>query len=428
MKLPDKIDNSIIRSKAGNEDIPIMDFILNKIKMLPEHSTIFAACPNSESVLKASIRAAKRANAPIKFAATLNQVDLDGGYTGWSQDVFVKKIKEECARYGFEGPVIVAIDHGGPWLKDLHSINNLSLDQTMKAIKNSFEAAILAGYDLIHVDPTVDRASALGENISIDTVAKRTIELIVHTEEFRRRKNLPRISYEVGTEEVHGGLADMAVFRKFLELLKQGLKQNGFEDTWPCFIVGKVGTDLHTAFFDPKTASELSAEAARFNSLIKGHYTDSVDNPGDYPKAGMGGANVGPEFTEAEYEALAELVDMEETLFQSRFIAQRSCFASILKDAVIKSGRWKKWLKGDEQGKDFQEISLERQTWLVKTGCRYIWADHNVQNSRNILYKNLQNNGIAAEERVLLKIETVMDKYFREFNLINLNSRIQQII
>ena len=34
--------------------------------------TLFAACPNSLSVIKASFRAAKRNNAPIYFATTLN--------------------------------------------------------------------------------------------------------------------------------------------------------------------------------------------------------------------------------------------------------------------------------------------------------------------------------------------------------------------
>ena len=39
--------------------------------------TIFGACPNSPTVIRASLRAAKRNNAPIYFAATLNQVDCD---------------------------------------------------------------------------------------------------------------------------------------------------------------------------------------------------------------------------------------------------------------------------------------------------------------------------------------------------------------
>ena len=39
--------------------------------------TLFAACPNSTAVIKAAFRAAKRNNAPIYFAATLNQIDCE---------------------------------------------------------------------------------------------------------------------------------------------------------------------------------------------------------------------------------------------------------------------------------------------------------------------------------------------------------------
>ena len=52
--------------------------------------TLLAVCPNSPAVIKAAFRAAKRNNAPIMFAATLNQVDNDGGYTGMTQKDFVR--------------------------------------------------------------------------------------------------------------------------------------------------------------------------------------------------------------------------------------------------------------------------------------------------------------------------------------------------
>lgn len=41
------------------------------------------------------------------------------------------------------------------------------------------------------------------------------------------------------------------------------------------------------------------------NTVLKGDYTDFVSNPQDYPKSGIGAANIGPEFTMVEYDALA---------------------------------------------------------------------------------------------------------------------------
>jgi len=420
-----QFDKSIFRQYANKLDIPIVDLVMHKIKSAQKlgraNSTLFAACPNSEAVLKASIMAAKRANAPIKFAATLNQVDLDGGYTGWTQESFVKHVSLLTEEIGFDGPVIIAIDHGGPWLKDLSAKNNWTLEQTMESLKVSFAAALFAGYDLIHVDPTVDRTLEPGKTIDIETVIQRTVELIAYIEGFRRRFGMRRISYEVGTEEVHGGLADIATFRKFLDGLKTGLGEKGFSDVLPIFVVGKVGTDLDTTLFDSKVAEELVKIAGEYSLFIKGHYTDYVDNPQVYPKVGMGAANVGPEFTEEEYKALIELIDIEEKLYLSGSVDKRSMMEQALKDAVIESKRWKKWRKPEESDMDFEQLSTERQEWLIKTGCRYIWTNPEVINARKILYGNMQKNNIDGEKIVLERIITAMLKYYYAFNLIDLN-------
>ena len=294
----------------------------------------------------------------------------------------------------------------------------------MNAVKKSLEAALLAGYDLIHVDPTIDITLPKGEIISIDVVAERTVELIVSTEKFRRAGNFPRIAYEVGTEEVHGGLADMKVFNRFLNLLKDGLKKNNLPDVWPCFIVGKVGTDLHTTTFDPVVARELAVAAAAFGSVIKGHYSDNVTNPEAYPQSGMGGANVGPEFTECEYDALMELCDLEGILYENGSVAKLSGLKKILWNAVIASQRWKKWLQDGESPDDFYIQSPARQTWLVKTGCRYVWENPEVLAARHLLYRNLAHNDVKAEEIVLSAIEKAMDKYFYKFNLVDFNQVI----
>jgi D-tagatose-1,6-bisphosphate aldolase subunit GatZ/KbaZ len=408
------------------EDMSLMDFILNRIDDLERHTgirrTIFAACPNSLSVIRAALKSAKRCNAPIKFAATLNQVDLDGGYTGLTPAEFVRTIRLHARSLNVTSPVIVAIDHGGPWLKDLHNREKWTYPKTLSAVKESFEAAIEAGYDLIHVDPTVDITLTVGQNISIDVVADRTLELITHTENFRRKNNFPRISYEVGTEEVHGGLADLEVFKRFLEKLKQGLKINGLTDVWPCFVVGKVGTDLHTTTFDSVVARQLTEIAKSYGSLIKGHYSDNVVNPEAYPESGMGAANIGPEFTEMEYDALIELEHIQHVLFLEGKIARPATMKKILWDAVVKSGRWKKWLHEDENETDFSANSSERQEWLVKTGCRYIWEDSEVVATRSKLYQNLTMQGIDAATIVESSIESAMDRYFYKFNLVGLNS------
>ena len=426
---PDTSEHSHIRLLAEQDGLPLTDAILKALKKGTLRGekpvTLFAACPNSEAVAKAAIRAAQRAESPIKFAATLNQVDTDGGYTGWTQARFMKLVKSEVAESGFRGPVIVALDHGGQWLKDKQAIEGWTLEQATAGIKQSLTACIDAGYDLLHIDPTVDKTLPAGENIAIETVIERTVELMAHAEEHRHGKGSPAISYEVGTEEVHGGLADLEVFRTFLEGLKNTLARRGLPDIRPCFVVGKVGTDLHTTLFDPQVAGTLVEIAGEWDSMIKGHYTDMVENPEAYPASGMGGANVGPEFTEAEYQALKELCRAEEKPLAGGG-QKGSGLMEALKAAVVSSGRWEKWRLADEQGMPFDKLSPERQEWLVRTGCRYIWTDPGVLEARSLLYRNLRERGIDAEKEVIEAIILSMNKYFKAFNLEGSLERIER--
>jgi len=139
--------NKELRDRAASAGIPLMDFILKRIRDLELQTgirrTIFAVCPNSLSVIRAALISAKRCNAPIKFAATLNQVDLDGGYTGLTPSECVKTIRLYARNLHVTSPVIIAIDHGGPWLKDLHILEKWPYLKTMAAVKKSFEAAAI---------------------------------------------------------------------------------------------------------------------------------------------------------------------------------------------------------------------------------------------------------------------------------------------
>jgi len=426
-----KFDKSFIRKVSLEKGTPIVDLILNTLNQIShkyhETITLLAVCPNSISVVRSALRSAKRFNAPLMFAATLNQVDLDGGYTTWTQRVFIDIVKEEAEKVGFKGPIVVALDHGGPWLKDRHVLENWGLDEAMDGVKKSLVASLEAGYDLLHIDATVDRALPKGESVRIERVVERTLELIEHVEAARRERNLPRISYEVGTEEVRGGLADLDNFRTFLKLLKGGLSKRGMGDIWPCFVVGKVGTDLHTSEFNPKMAKTLADIVQNYGSYVKGHYTDFVSKPQEYPKAGMGGANVGPEFSQMEFELLEQLTKIEDELAKDKKI-ELSHLRYKLKRCVIESNRWKKWLLKSEIGKAFSGLNDNRQKWLLQTCSRYIWTQEAVVEARLKLYQNLKKNDIDAEEMVLQGIDKAMEKYFISFNLKDASLKIERML
>jgi tagatose-1,6-bisphosphate aldolase non-catalytic subunit AgaZ/GatZ len=252
-------------------------------------------------------------------------------------------------------------------------------------------------------------------------VVERTLELISFSEEHRIRLGLPPIAYEVGTEEVHGGLVNLDSFVEFLQGLRSGLAARNLLHSWPCFIVGKVGTDLHTSDFDPEVARHLFDLVTPYGSLIKGHYTDWVANPEAYPQAGMGGANVGPEFTADEYNALAALAAKERALCLSDSSIQPSRLLEALENAVFRSNRWQKWLQAEERAFAFAELAPARRKWLVQTGARYIWTDAQVQDARQQLYANLAPILPDPHQYVVQRIALAIDAYVNAFALFNAN-------
>jgi len=379
--------------------------------------TLLAVCPNSDAVLEAAVKVAAANDMPMLFAATLNQVDRDGGYTGWTSRAFVARMRELAARHGCSAPLYPCLDHGGPWLKDVHTRDRLSLAETTAEVKATLTACLEAGYALLHVDPTVDRTLAPGQPLPIGVVVERTVELIAHAETERVRLGLPPVSYEVGTEEVHGGLVDWDNFDRFLTGLQARLEAEGLVDAWPCFIVGKVGTDLHTTTFDLQSARRLYERVAPLGSLVKGHYTDWVANPADYPATGMGGANVGPEFTATELAALHELCAREGQLLKGQPGLSPSEFREVLKTAVLDSNRWQKWLLPDEVGRGFDQLAPARQEWLVATGARYIWTDPRVVAARQRLYDHLRPALPDPHGFVVERIAQNAQVYVDAFNL-----------
>ena len=379
--------------------------------------TLLAVCPNSAAVLEAAVRVASVNNAPMLFAATLNQVDIDGGYTGWTPAEFVHLLHRMANKYHWDGPLYPCLDHGGPWLKDRHTLDKLSLDETMAKVKDSLTACIQAGYQLLHIDPTIDRTLLTDELVPLDTVVERVVELMRHAETVRRACGLPKVSYEVGTEEVHGGLVDIQRFEEFIRKLKYALDTHNLRDIWPCFVVAQVGTNLHTTYFDSSAAMRLQAILSPLDSLVKGHYSDWVENPQAYPETGMGGANVGPEFTSEEYLALKDLAHKENSLFRGRPDLIPSKFMEVLKQTIVESGRWKKWLQLDEERLEFETLSLDRQSWLLQTGARYIWTEPAVLSARRNLYQNLSLIMPDPNDYVITRIAHRMDRYINHFNL-----------
>lgn len=421
------IDKSRIRTFVLEKGVPITRFILKFNNLFDERKfTLLAVNANSILAIKSALATAKRCNAPIIFITTLNQVDLDGGYTGWNQYDFVKIVLEESEYAEFDGPIILASDHYGPWLKDRQVAERWSYNECIQWLQKSIEACINAGYDLLHIDMTKDIELPKDETLDVDKIVERTVEMIEFSEEVRKSKGLPKIDYEVGTEEVSGGLTSIERFEEFLVKLRRKLVEKNI-DVWPCFVVGDIGTSLYEPKLDFNRAKGLANIASKYDCFVKGHYTDFVKNLEFYPKAGVGGANVGPKFTQIEFDTLERLERIEQSLLQ-KYDIRPSKFMKTLYDSIVGSERWKKWLFKHEEGKSFELLSKRRQKWLLQTGARYVWMEDDVKKARERLYHNLRLNGIDGEKLVLKSLNRSMSRFFNAFNLKNLNYSILKLI
>ncbi|MCD6318652.1 sugar-phosphate kinase, partial [Candidatus Aerophobetes bacterium] len=116
--------------------------------------------------------------------------------------------------------------------------DKLSDKEAMARAKTSFLSDLKAGFALLHIDATVD--PHYEGYLPLETVIKRTVELINYIEAERRKDKLEAVSYEVGTEETMGGIIDPKAFEQFLINLIRELDSYGLPK--PDFIVGQTGT------------------------------------------------------------------------------------------------------------------------------------------------------------------------------------------
>jgi len=374
---------------------------------LARKHTILAVCPTSAAVVRGALAAVSEARAPLLFAATLNQVDCDGGYTGWTPHAFSDFVLHAHRRNENVSPVVICLDHGGPWKKDHHRTAGLSFDQTWDAVVQSMTACRKAGYALFHVDCTTDIRLPRGAQVDVDDLAERTVTLMRSVVD-----SGDPVAFETGVEEQRAERDRFDSFFRVFDRKRGDLPR-------PIFAVGDLGTALDVSHFDPSRARGLVRKAAAFGALVKGHYTDAVVDPSIYPSCGIGAANVGPGLAMVEYDALMDLEAKEHRL------GGKSDFSATLRSALIKSGRWRKWCLPEETT-TFDRLSPERQRWLLRTGSRYIWKHPDVVASRQLLCKNIRdvcNGGAFVESR----IKDAVLRYIRAFNLVGFTDRMARL-
>ncbi len=365
---------------------------------LTDHSgeaTLLGICPMSESIVEAALReaAAEDGFVPM-FIATPRQVDADRGYTGWSQSELVAFVEETADDVGYDGPTILARDHGGPYQSTRDRGDpNVPLEVAMEYAMELFEEDVESGFDLLHVDATED--ATIDGVLDLEEIVRRTTDLLVEIETFRSEGEYPPVYYEVGTEEIAGGMTESDDFEAFIELLRESLEERGYGAVMDriLFVVGQVGTTMQIDMqnqFDPAKTRELVEIVSAHDCYLKVHYTDWLDDAEleRFPELGIGAANVGPEFAAAIVEAHEELESIEREVVDDA--ESLSNFNEVLQDAAVRDAPWKKFAPTGLEADDLTDFADQNSRNIAVCVGRYVLNDDAVADARRTLYENLE--------------------------------------
>jgi len=370
--------------------------------------TLLGVGPMSVNCVDAAIELASEHEAPLLMIASRRQIDSEefgGGYVNnWTTEEFANYVIDKDKK----GKIILARDHGGPWQNTKEKAAQLGLRKAMDSAKKSYLADIKAGFQVLHIDPSVD----IHSTPDIDEVLNRIFELY----EFcwmEAQRNRREIIFEVGTEEQSGSTNSQEELDYMLNSIINFCIKNNIPR--PAFVVIQCGTRVmemrNVGSFDSpvRVANEIPAEIQvpkmieicnKHNIFMKEHNTDYLSDEGLqwHPRLGIHSANVAPEFGVAETIALVDL--LEENSFLN--LAER--FLKISYD----SRKWDKWMLKDSTASD-------RDRALI--AGHYVFSNPEVKELKLEASAELETKGIHLEHHLKDKVKKSIHRYMINFRL-----------
>lgn len=413
-----------------NGPIPVRD-LAKHIQASGHKCTLLGVGPVSEIVVKATFEACARHKCPAIFIASRNQVDLKElghGYLmgGMDQFAFTALLKQVQQQVGYVGPVYICRDHGGPWQRNVELDNKYPVAQAMEIAKQSFKADIEAGFNYLHIDPTKCPLQHTPSDIR-----EWTLELQSFCEETRLALGMPEIDYEVGTEDIQGGLTSRDTFENFLKLLVKGCEERNLPK--PTCIVGQTGTltrmDKNIGHFDQVQTRELAAIAAQYGVGFKEHNGDylSAASCRIHPDLGVTGLNVAPEFGLVETDACLALSDLEQKLAREGWVKEEetSHFRELLTEAAFTSSPWEKWMSSEvkKQPREKTESDAALRLLIARVCGHYVYDMPHIIEARATLFRNINTFGLqdGAHQYVMAKVRDAIEFYCSHLKLTGVN-------
>lgn len=355
--------------------------------------------PISKHVVDSFIDVAVSRRAPVAFVASLNQVDLDGGYTGWTPQGFAEYVRRRVAEVaGWEYPVILQLDHGGPWLKDKHLERNYSFEEALSDFLKSLEGFLRAGFQLVHLDATVDPGTP-GMSAEPGEAAVRTAELLAYAEDLAAQLGAERVFYEVGSDR--WGFKPPETYNYFLSGFVREARSRRLNLSRVIFSVAHVGTEVRPGNrADAGTLKSFASLVGAYGFKLKVHSGDYLENPEALLETGVGGVNIGPMFAHVMYSTLMSIVA------EKMSCEDASWYIKLLNRLITSADRLSKYTSRGEV-----------EEYKLGLASRYIWSRPDVQ---GIIARISQDLQIDINSVLIKQLREKMIFYIEKLNLKNL--------
>jgi tagatose-1,6-bisphosphate aldolase non-catalytic subunit AgaZ/GatZ len=371
--------------------------------------TLLGVGPMSLNCVDAAIELANEYEAPLLLIASRRQIDAEefgGGYVNnWTTEEFARYVIDHDKK----GKILLARDHGGPWRNSREIEAKLSLRPAMESAKSSYRADLEAGFQVLHIDPSVD----IHGQPDVDEVLARVFDLYEfcwsQAQQMRRE-----VIFEIGTEEQSGSTNTQEELDYTLNAVQQFCKKNRLPQ--PSFVVIQCGTRVmetrNVGSFDSpfRVADELPAEIQlpkmieicnRYGILMKEHNTDYLSDEALqwHPRLGIHAANVAPEFGVTETrELVSVLEDNGLSKLADRFL-----------QLAYDSNKWDKWMLTNTGATDRDRSIIAGHYVFSKPEC----IELKTEASRTLALK-----GIELDQFLKGQVKQSILRYLRNFRLV----------
>jgi hypothetical protein len=255
-----------------------------------------------------------------------------------------------------------------------------------------------AGMEILHIDTTLEPP---GEADPHDAM-RRLLSLYQDATRYARNCGR-RIEFEIGFENQREGVHDHREFEGVLKATLAELERLCLPR--PLFVVAQTGTkvletqnagELMRIEHRARVLAEVRAIATiceRFGVRLKAHNCDYLDDHAwrGLASAGIGGANVAPEYGVLETRAFLRLLE------RASLVTARNGFLQLACD----SGAWKKWMAPGSRAGDEEKAVI---------AGHYVFATPRGREIRQLLGQTA-SGGVCAIDEILRA--TVQDRISR---------------